>query len=83
MEERRSPCGKARENTVLINLQRNAKSLSPSGNVHMACRWSGKITMASMAKGCRPRVYSKALRSNAMFSVNRDCERSARFNVKK
>jgi len=46
LSERRSLCGKPRENTVLINRHRNAKSLSPSGNVQMACRCSGDVAAA-------------------------------------
>ena len=43
------PCQKA----LLIRCQRRAKSASCSGRVQIPCRWSGKITAASIVKGCR------------------------------
>ncbi|MEP0865921.1 hypothetical protein NDI37_15750 [Funiculus sociatus GB2-A5] len=36
---------------LLIKRHRVEKSLSPFGKVQMQCRWSGKITQASILKG--------------------------------
>jgi hypothetical protein len=40
-----------------------AKSASPSGKLQIAWRWSGKISVASIAKGCRARIWRNAARN--------------------
>ena len=42
-----------REKALLIKLQREEKSASPSGNTQSACRWSGKTQMAIVSNGRR------------------------------
>jgi 1-acyl-sn-glycerol-3-phosphate acyltransferase len=43
-----SEAGNDRENAALMRRQRSGKLLSPSGNVHMQCMWSGRTTQASI-----------------------------------
>jgi hypothetical protein len=44
------------------SLQRPEKSESPDGSVQMVCKWSGRITMASIAKGRSCRAVRNAIR---------------------
>jgi hypothetical protein len=49
----------------------------------MECKWSGKITAASISKGCLSFTWAKAIRSTSIRSVNsRLPRRSAKFTVK-
>jgi len=56
---------------ALIKFQRVEKSASPSGNVMMQCKCSGKITTASMRNGCRSRTDPNAARNTSMRSTSR------------
>jgi hypothetical protein len=47
---------------TLIRLQRPEKSESPDGSVQMACRSSGRITIAWIVKGRSCRVMRNAIR---------------------
>ena len=47
---------------ALIRRQRPEKSESPEGSVQMACRWSGRITMASIVNGRSCRAIRNAIR---------------------
>ena len=53
---------------LLIKRQRSEKSASPSGNVQMQCRWSGKRTKASILNGCCFMTFLNAWRSNFTLS---------------
>jgi hypothetical protein len=81
--DRGSPVGTDFENAVLIARQRPGKSASPSGKVHSQCKWSGRMTHASMWNGARRRVCRTALRSASICLTNRSDRRSSKFTVKK
>ena len=67
----------------LIRLHRSEKSESPGGNVRIACRWSGRITMASVTNGRSLCVVWKAVRNSAIWSISADDLRSSSVTVKK
>ena len=78
-----SPLGICAANRALISCQRVEKSASPEGKVQIQCRWSGKITMASMVNGRRRRAALNTSRRWSMFSVKSFRRRSSSVTVKK
>ena len=83
LRETRSPLSIAREKCPLIRLQRVEKSESPDASVQTQCKWSGRITTASIWKGCLARTLRNAVRNTSSRSTNRRFpRRSARFTVK-
>src|SRR3989338_2764546 len=67
----------------LIKFHRVEKSASPSGNVMMQCRCSGKTTAASKRNRCRLRTDPNAERNTSIWSTSKLFPlRWARFTVK-
>ena len=56
---------------------------SPSGRRHRQWRWSGRTTIASMAKGLAACAARNAARRSSMRSTSKVRRRSSRFTVKK
>jgi len=65
------------EKVDFIYRQRKLKSASFSGNVHIACKLSGKITIASILNGCACLTIRKASRNISTCSMSSFCLRSA------
>jgi hypothetical protein len=49
----RAPASKPREKPPLIRFHRDEKSMSSSGWAQIACRWSGKMQIATVSNGRR------------------------------
>ena len=55
----------------------------PAGIRHMACRWSGNTTIATIENGCAVFTLLITSRRSAICRTNVSALRSARFTVKK
>jgi len=67
----------------LISCNRVEKSASPEGSEQMQCKWSGKMTMASMVNGRRRRAALNTGRKSSRCSVKSFPGRANRVTVKK